>query len=60
MNNLKKIIQNITENGYIIQPFTVMKEAFEYYKKTLLLVATTMLLTVLLASFIGSFFMLQA
>ena len=59
MNNLKQILQNINENGYLIQPFGVMKEAFEYYKKTLLLTATTMLLFIFSASFIGSFTMIQ-
>lgn len=59
MNNLKQIIQNINENGYLVQPFGVMREAFEYYKRTLLLTATTMLLFILLASFIGSYAMIQ-
>lgn len=54
MTNLKQTIQRLLQEGYNIQPFLVMKEAAYYYKKTILLVVVSLILSVFVASFLGS------
>lgn len=54
MTNLKQTIQRLLQEGYNIQPFLVMKEAAFYYKKTILLVVVSLILSLFVASFLGS------
>lgn len=48
MTNLKDILDNIKQNSFALAPFQVMSEAFNYYRKTFLLVITTYYLPFLL------------
>ncbi|MDM1519323.1 hypothetical protein [Myroides odoratimimus] len=59
MTNLKDILDNIKQNSFALAPFQVMSEAFNYYRKTFLLVITTLLLTFFAATLLGSLILSQ-
>lgn len=46
MSQLKEKLDNIQQNSYFIAPFQVMAEAFTYYRKTFLLVLSTLFLSI--------------
>lgn len=56
MNNLNEKLNDIQQNGYQLSPFNVMSEAFVYFKRSFLLVTTSLLTIVFLLSFISSLF----
>ena len=54
MHQLKQTIQRIKNEGFTIQPFLVMREAAMYYKKTIVLVVISLVLSFFFVSFLGS------
>jgi hypothetical protein len=56
MSNLNEKLNNIRQNGYQLSPFNVMSEAFVYFKRSFLLITTSLLTVILFLSFISSLF----